>query len=43
MEKLGGGGHLAMAATQLKNMTITEAKELVRQTVLQLVEEGIVQ
>lgn len=43
MEKLGGGGHLAMAATQLKNMTITEAKELVRQTVLHLVEEGIVQ
>ncbi|MFZ5975265.1 MAG: DHH family phosphoesterase [Bacillota bacterium] len=42
MEKLGGGGHLSMAATQLKNMTVNEAKELVQQTVLQLVEEGVV-
>ena len=27
MEKLGGGGHLTMAGTQLKNSTYAEAKE----------------
>ena len=42
MERLGGGGHLSMAATQLQNMTMNEAKELVQQTVLQLVEEEAV-
>jgi c-di-AMP phosphodiesterase-like protein len=32
MEKLGGGGHQNMAAAQLKNATINEAKELLLRT-----------
>ena len=27
MEKLGGGGHLSNAATQIKNVTVQEALE----------------
>ena len=27
MEKLGGGGHQTMAATQLKNTTVEQAQE----------------
>jgi c-di-AMP phosphodiesterase-like protein len=27
MEKLGGGGHLSNAATQIKDVTIEEAKQ----------------
>jgi Predicted signaling protein consisting of a modified GGDEF domain and a DHH domain len=27
MEELGGGGHLAMAATQMKDVTVADAKD----------------
>ena len=27
MEKLGGGGHLSNAATQIKNVTVDQARE----------------
>jgi c-di-AMP phosphodiesterase-like protein len=40
MERLGGGGHMSMAATQLPDMEIKEAREHVERTVLELVEEG---
>jgi len=33
MEKLGGGGHLTMAAAQLKNVTIDEAEILLRKVI----------
>ncbi|MBP5291682.1 MAG: DHH family phosphoesterase, partial [Lachnospiraceae bacterium] len=42
MERLGGGGHLTAAGTQLKGCTIEEAKELVKQTILQMMEEGAI-
>lgn len=35
METLGGGGHLSNAATQLENITIEEAKELLLQAINQ--------
>jgi c-di-AMP phosphodiesterase-like protein len=33
MEKLGGGGHLTMAAAQLKNVSIDEAAVLLKETI----------
>lgn len=39
MEKLGGGGHLDTAGAQLENMSISEAKNLIREIVLKMVEE----
>lgn len=42
MERLGGGGHLSVAGAQLKNMTITAAKELVQTTISQMMEEGAI-
>ena len=42
MERLGGGGHLTAAGTQLKGCTVEEAKELVKQTILQMIEEGAI-
>ena len=40
MERLGGGGHLSTAGAQLSGCTIEEAKELVKETVKQMLEEG---
>ncbi|MBM6615835.1 DHH family phosphoesterase [Desemzia sp. RIT804] len=34
MEELGGGGHLSNAATQLKNSSVTEAKEQLQEVIL---------
>lgn len=34
MEQLGGGGHLSNAATQLENVTIAEAKEKLREVII---------
>ncbi|MBQ3546266.1 MAG: DHH family phosphoesterase [Lachnospiraceae bacterium] len=39
MEKLGGGGHLDTAGAQLENASISEAKEIVKETVLKMVKE----
>lgn len=39
MEKLGGGGHLDTAGAQLENMSIGEAKKLIKEVVLKMVEE----
>jgi len=36
MEKLGGGGHLTVAAAQLKGLSLTEAKE----QLIKLIEEN---
>ena len=40
MEKLGGGGHMNMAAAQLKGSTVEEAIELLKSTLSKMIEEG---
>ncbi len=40
MEKLGGGGHLSMAACQLKKINVKEAEELLLSTIKKLKQEG---
>lgn len=40
MERLGGGGHMSVAGAQLKDCTIEEAKEIVRNTLDKMNEEG---
>ena len=39
MEQLGGGGHLDTAGAQLENVSLSEAKELIKGTVLKMLEE----
>ena len=39
MEKLGGGGHLDTAGAQLENVSMSEAKEIVKNTVNTMLEE----
>ena len=39
MEKLGGGGHLDTAGAQLENVSVSEAKEIVKKTVVTMVKE----
>lgn len=38
MERMGGGGHMNVAGAQLENTTISEAKELVKNTVKDMLE-----
>ncbi len=40
MEKLGGGGHQAGAAAQLKDVTIAQAIEIIKETIEQYIEEN---
>lgn len=40
MERLGGGGHLNIAGAQLKDYTITEARDILKQTLQQMIDEG---
>jgi c-di-AMP phosphodiesterase-like protein len=40
MEKLGGGGHLNVAAAQLKDTSLEEANELLKTTLTAMLEEG---
>ncbi len=42
MERLGGGGHLGTAGTQLKGCTVEEAKTLVKETIRHMLEEGVI-
>ena len=39
-EKLGGGGHMSIAGAQLKNMSMDEAIEVVKETIDKMIEEG---
>ncbi len=41
MEKMGGGGHLTSAGTQLTDMNIDEAEELLKQTIEKYLKEGV--
>ena len=40
MEKFGGGGHLTMAAAQLKDVTLSEAEQQLKDVLLTMHEEG---
>ena len=40
MELLGGGGHLGIAGAQIKDATMEEAKEQLKNAIRQYIEEG---
>ena len=40
MEKLGGGGHLSVAGSQLENCTIEEAIIMLKEVLDTMVKEG---
>ncbi|MGN0133019.1 MAG: DHH family phosphoesterase [Lachnospiraceae bacterium] len=40
MEKLGGGGHMSVAAAQLKDVSVEEAAEQLKATLTTMLEEG---
>jgi len=40
MERLGGGGHRAVAGAQLKGMTIEEAKEKLKEVIKEMIDKG---
>ncbi|MCM1106950.1 MAG: DHH family phosphoesterase [Blautia sp.] len=40
MERMGGGGHLNVAATQLKDCSIQQAKRQIRETLDEMINEG---
>ncbi len=40
MERFGGGGHMTVAGAQLRNCSVDDAKELVKETVIKMAEEG---
>ena len=40
MERLGGGGHLNIAGAQLKEVTVEEARTLLKQTIIEMKKEG---
>ncbi len=43
MERLGGGGHLNIAGTQLEGKTVDEAREIIKETLDQMEAEGEIQ
>lgn len=40
MERMGGGGHLSAAGAQMRDCTVEQAKELVKETVMGMIERG---
>ena len=40
MERLGGGGHMNVAGTQLKDMSLEEARQLLKTTITDMTKEG---
>ena len=40
MEKLGGGGHRTIAGAQLKDITINEAMDKVKEVIRSMIEKG---
>ena len=40
MERLGGGGHLNIAGAQLTEVSLKEARALLKKTILEMREEG---
>ena len=41
MERLGGGGHLSNAATQIEGCTVAEAKEQLRKVIQGQIKEEV--
>ena len=39
MEKLGGGGHLDIAGAQIENASLSEAKKILQDTILEMEKE----
>ena len=42
MERLGGGGHMTVAGAQLENCTMEQAKDMIRKTLQDMIEEGAI-
>ena len=42
MERMGGGGHMTIAGAQLEGETIDHAKEMLRNTIDEMVKEGAI-
>ncbi len=42
MERLGGGGHMTVAGAQLENCTMEEAKETIKKTLEEMLQEGAI-
>ena len=40
MERLGGGGHLSVAGAQLTDCSVEEAKQIIQNTLDEMIEEG---
>ena len=40
MERLGGGGHINMAGAQLTDMNMDKAKEIIRNSIDEMIQEG---
>ena len=40
MERLGGGGHLNVAGAQLTDCTIEDAKDIIKNTLEEMLKEG---
>lgn len=40
MEKFGGGGHLTVAAAQLKDVTVSQVEEQLKRLLVSMKEEG---
>ena len=40
MEKLGGGGHRTIAGAQLKDMSLEEARDRVKEVIKDMLEKG---
>ena len=40
MEKLGGGGHRAIAGAQLRGVTMEEAKQRLKAVITEMIEKG---
>ncbi len=42
MERLGGGGHLSVAGAQFRDKTIEEVRNMIQETIKQMLEEGAI-
>ena len=42
MERLGGGGHMTVAGAQLENCTMEQAKDMIKKTLQDMIEEGAI-
>ena len=40
MERLGGGGHMSVAGAQLKDVDMDTAKQMVRDALRKMIEDG---